>query len=316
MAKITVGTKVKLRPDVLVRHARSVPAHLGYTHDQFQYSDALRKQEGKIGIVRLIFPDSNYVNVDFNGDSIGINSTELLVKSGKGWKESADHTGKAPKHKAAATRRRVKGVSKSPMVRKEKEKDWKKVARRELEKELGVKTKVRSYEYYEEHGAIALESTTGVANNGEREWIVFENSDDAKDAAKAKVKEDLENEPGIFIQNWLQNFITISDTDRRIIAGEEADNLVEDMEDNEAKEKAREKEYERIKEDLKDPIQYFVDDHGMYSREDLLKQSFIRIDIEKASEDAIRTDGVAHFLDVYDSSEVELPSGAVAYGTN
>ena len=316
MTKLTVGTKVKLRSDVSVRHARSVPAHMGFSHEQFAWRDTLNKLEGKIGTVSRIFPDSDHVNVDFNGETIGINSTELLVKSGKGWKESADHTGKAPKHKAAATRRKVRSVSKSPMVRKEKEKDWKKIAKKELEKELGVKTKLCSYQYYEEHGAIALESTTGVANNGEREWIVFENSDDAEQAAKAKVKEDLENEPEMFTQSWLQNFIEISDTDRRIIAGEEADNIVEDMEDNEEKEKVREKEYERIKEDLKDPIQYFVDDHGMYSREDLLKQRFIRIDIEKASEDAIRTDGVAHFLDVYDSSEVELPSGAVAYGTN
>ena len=88
------------------------------------------------------------------------------------------------------------------------------------------------------------------------------------------------------------------------------------MEDNEAKEKAREKKYEEIKNALKDPVQYFVDDHGMYSREELMKQSFIQIDIEKASEDAIRSDGVAHFLDLYDSSEVDLPSGAVAYRTN
>ena len=314
MTKLTVGTKVKLRPDVLQRHARSIPAQLGYTHEQFQWREALGKQEGKIGVVRFVLPDSNYVNVDFNGDKIGINSTELVVKGGKGWKEAADHTGKAPRHKAAATKRKIRTVSKSPMVRKEK--DWKKVAKRELEKELGVKTKVRSYQYYEDHGAIALESTTGAAKNGEREWVIFENSDKAEQAAKAKVKEDLENEPGIFTQSWLQNFITISDTDRNLIAGEEADNLVEDLEDNEEKEKAREKEYEEIKEALKDPVQYFVDDHGMYSREDLMKQSFIRIDIEKASEDAIRSDGVAHFLDVYDSSEVDLPSGAVAYGTN
>jgi len=286
----------------------------------------------------------------------------------KGWKEEPDDSGKAPRHKAVATRRNIKGVSRVPMVRKHKhiwegcddlifisgknkgsaadifctendcnkgaftdehghaiinsiaevgfykDEDWKEVAKRELEKELGVKTKVSAYG--NEEDSFNLESTTGEGSNGEREWAIFKNEDEARSAAITQVKEDLENEPILFNQNWLQNFITISDTDRNIIAGEEADDLVEDMEDNEAKEKAREKEYEKIKVALKDPVQYFVGDHGIYSREELMKQSFIQIDIEKASEDAIRTDGVAHFLDHCDSSEVELPSGAVAYGTN
>jgi hypothetical protein len=41
---------------------------------------------------------------------------------------------------------------------------------------------------------------------------------------------------------------------------------------------------------------------------------WLTIDTKKAAADAIRTDGVAHFLDHYDGEEIELPSGAVAYG--
>ncbi len=285
---------------------------------------------------------------------------------GKGWKESADQSGKAPKHVKAANKRKVSGVSKVPMVRKEK--DWKKVAKKELEKELGVKTKLSAYGNDDEN-QLTLESTTGEGSNGESEWVIFKNEDEARSAATAQVKQDLENEPELFTQSWLQNFITISDTDKRIIAGEEADayvdNQMENREDdlikeadesdwiegekfadqietidNEiskaidedkdttaldkkrekiidaAKERIRSDKQEEIERELEDPVEYFVEHQGIYSREDLMKQSFIRIDVDKAAEDAIDTDGIAHFLDRYDSSELELPSGAIAYGTN
>ncbi len=240
---------------------------------------------------------------------------------------------------------------------------WDEVAKRELEEELHVKTKRRSYSYYENLGAIALESIRREANNGEREWIVFPDYDTAKEAALNKVREDLENEPGIFVQSWLRNFIKISDTDRRIIASEEANNFVDEvfseediikeadikseieeineriaeteeiaeigdidklleLEDkkekliDKAKEKVREDKYDEIYKSLEDPIKYFVDEQGIYSIEDLLKQSFIRIDVEKAAQDAVDTDGAGHFLDGFDSIGVELSSGAIAYGTN
>ena len=44
--------------------------------------------------------------------------------------------------------------------------------------------------------------------------------------------------------------------------------------------------------------------------------SALGIDSDAAAEAAVDTDGAAHFLDLYDGKEVELPSGAVAYGTN
>ncbi|MDD5454006.1 MAG: hypothetical protein PHW62_00700 [Candidatus Ratteibacteria bacterium] len=292
------------------------------------------------------------------GKNIRLPSGKVIKN--KGWEEAPDISGKAPEHVKAATRNKVKGVSKSPQVKKEK--DWKVVAKKELEKELGVKTKLSNYQYYTDLGAIALESTEGEGSNGEREWIVFKDEDDAREAAKAKVKEDLENEPEVFTQSWLQNFITVYDTDKRIIAGEEADSQIEGMDDEElvkeagldeewndlevkknelfesesedvegkleglrtkqddliekAKDSLRSSKSDQIQDALEDPVEYFVEQQGIYSREDLMKQSFIRIDIEKAAEDAIDTDGVSHFLDNYDGAELELPSGAIAYGTN
>ena len=76
--KIKVRDIVKLRKDVLLRHARSIPAYMGYTKEQFEWRDTLKKLEGKKGVVTKVFK-SGYVNVDFGSTLIGINKSELVV---------------------------------------------------------------------------------------------------------------------------------------------------------------------------------------------------------------------------------------------
>lgn len=76
--KFNVGDSVVLREDVLQRHARSVPAHAGYTHEQFHWRDTLRKLEGQTGQIERTFENSKHVNVQFrDGTLIGIDRTEL-----------------------------------------------------------------------------------------------------------------------------------------------------------------------------------------------------------------------------------------------
>lgn len=72
-----LNKKVKLREDVLIRHSRSVPAHLGYTHEQFVWRDLLRKLKGKKGKIMRTFPESSHVNVKFGKKLIGLNYKEL-----------------------------------------------------------------------------------------------------------------------------------------------------------------------------------------------------------------------------------------------
>ena len=217
---------------------------------------------------------------------------------------------------------------------------WVETARAELAQVLGVA--VVMDDGYDTTEGISMTAVQGKGNNGESEWIVFSNTQAAEDFAIAQVKGDLESDPGMFSQDWLQNMITIGNADRRLMAGEEADYIVDDMEEEQliedagmteeyaelvddvqkeemldaAKDTVREKNYDEIYNALGDPIQYFVHDRGVYSVDELLKASFIQIDVEVAARDAVDTDGVAHFLDRYDGSETELPSGAVAYGTN
>lgn len=122
--------------------------------------------------------------------------------------------------------------------------------------------------------------------------------------------------------NDLSTYLEITETDRRILAGEEADNYIDSLSDDEliemagfedelseleekqdsgdddfdfddekddliekAKEKVRDEEYDRVYEKLDDPIGYFVDDLGAYSEEDLAKANFIRVDYEHLGRD-------------------------------
>ena len=75
---IKKGSKVKLRTDVLPRHSRSVPAHMGYTTAQFSWRDTLRKLKGRTGTVTRTFPSSSHVNVKFGKTLIGIGKNELV----------------------------------------------------------------------------------------------------------------------------------------------------------------------------------------------------------------------------------------------
>ena len=73
------GDKVKLRIDVLKRHSMSVPAHAGYTKEEFAWRATLNRLEGKQGTIERIFPGSRHVNVKFrDGTLIGLDYTELV----------------------------------------------------------------------------------------------------------------------------------------------------------------------------------------------------------------------------------------------
>lgn len=175
------------------------------------------------------------------------------------------------------------------------------------------------------------------ADGTEYNWISSE--DEAERIALEIVRNDLESEPEIFNQEWLQGFMSISETDKRVISNEEADSRVEGMDDEEIiKEAGMEVEYEEaadgeekdqiiensreavremisdaIESELNDPIKYFVDDQGIYSIEDLMKQPWITIDVESAADGAIREDGWAHFLSHYDGDYETTKGGGVVY---
>lgn len=125
------------------------------------------------------------------------------------------------------------------------------------------------------------------------EYNIIKDEDEAERIATEHVKQDLEQEPSIFSQDFLQSFVYITDTDKRIMISEEEDNIRE-MVEEQAEEEDFESDAEKntwienrvgghlqeFENDLKDPINYFVIEQGMYSIEDLMKQNWISIDIK------------------------------------
>jgi len=169
-----------------------------------------------------------------------------------------------------------------------------------------------------------------------REEYWFMTEDEADEA----VRENLENlldDIGIQGINGWKNFVYVSDTDKRIIAREEADFRVEDMSDDEIIEeagiedeydeagemedwdaqsnlidKAREivesdiydEVYDRLENDLED----YLSEMG-YS--DISEVSFVQVDTDDLIDYIIRSDGRCHCLPTYDGNEYEF--GDVVY---
>lgn len=78
---MTEGMIVQLREDVLQRHSRSVPAHAGFSTQQFAWRDTLRKYLRTSGVITRVFDKS--VNVRFpDGVTIGINTSEVIPRNG------------------------------------------------------------------------------------------------------------------------------------------------------------------------------------------------------------------------------------------
>lgn len=201
-----------------------------------------------------------------------------------------------------------KTAAKKPVVKKEK--DWKKVALAELKKYENDKgLKIASY---------GNEDDEFVAESSSAEYRVFKSYNDAEKEAVRYVEEMIEEMPENFNQGFMNNYYYVSDTDKRIIAGEEADRTLEDEgleEGDEGYQERYDKIYNTWYKGLdKDPVDFLINDQGIYS--DVSEISFLGIDSRKAAQEAVDVDGVAHFLSSYDGNQIEMTNGAVAYRTN
>ena len=149
---------------------------------------------------------------------------------------------------------------------------------------------------------------------GYEEYIVFPSYNAAEQYAVSYVKEMLEDDPSMFSQNWLMHYMKADDISA---FAEDAGNAAhEDAEySGEDPDEAYEEAYERVESELKrDPISYFAD-FGM-SVTDAYEKGWLSIDVRKAAQEAVDTDGVEHFLARYDGNEIDLENGAYAYRIN
>jgi hypothetical protein len=80
MPMFQVGDKVKIAPNGLAQHSKSVPAHMGYTSDQFKWRKTISdlQDAGKVGRVTRVSGDN--VDCDFGGANEIVLYDYLLVK--------------------------------------------------------------------------------------------------------------------------------------------------------------------------------------------------------------------------------------------
>lgn len=147
-----------------------------------------------------------------------------------------------------------------------------------------------------------------------KEYMVFPSYNAAERYAVNYVKDMLEDDPGMFSQDWLTGYMKANDI--HAFASDAGDAAYEDAEySGEDPDEAYEEAYNRVESELKnDPVSYFAD-FGM-SVTDAYEKGFLGIDVRKAAQDAVDTDGVEHFLARYDGNEIDLENGAYAYRIN
>jgi hypothetical protein len=174
------------------------------------------------------------------------------------------------------------------------------------------------------------------------EFNLIPSFDTFHDIAIDYVTQMLEDEPELFTQSWLESHLYITDTDKRLIAGDEAEAYIGNMTEKEIADEYENKHGEllitlyesddgeeeqldarKMREELydayydyvygeleRDAVGYFTDNLG-YPIEDLMKNNLFSIDIGAAAEDAVQTDGEAHFLSHYDGNYEETNGGII-----
>src|SRR5208282_91166 len=196
---------------------------------------------------------------------------------------------------------------------------------------------------YDDYSVDVTDNSDGTATVAG--YIIAPNDDVPENMALAQVRSDLESEPELFNQDWLQGHINeerlrndlYSDVEEGIRqspdsygweAGKDSDGN-ELVRYNEEGEEDDDGEYdsagqpfeeqtepsdewleEKTNELLRYPVQYMQEIHG---DADGIKQAIAiaGIDINAAAEEAVAADGWQHFLSRYDGNSYDLPSGGV-----
>jgi hypothetical protein len=190
-----------------------------------------------------------------------------------------------------------------------------------------------------------FDTTVFEVKSGSKEWQVVEDHDAMHELAVASVKQDLEEEPGMFEPSFIEshidekklrdelesdlqdmNYDDFNDMDDdELIKELQRSSLVEDpylgedddeelvLEDREGLIEALAEE--KTRRDLKYPLDYLEE---IYGKEDAVKKAIeiAGIDEDAAAEEAVSSDGPEHYLSSYDGRSSETPSGFYYWRTN
>ena len=156
------------------------------------------------------------------------------------------------------------------------------------------------------------------------EYVIFKTMNDAIEYAEAQVKDNLLSEPELFNQDWLQHHVDgkrMASEFRSDIENQKYEHIKDDPEsfnltkedaeeENEAFQQMVNAEVENELGDIEiDPVSY-LKEFGMESK------IVDYIDVEKASKDAVVTDGFAHFIATYDGDYTETDEAFIVMRTN
>lgn len=147
----------------------------------------------------------------------------------------------------------------------------------------------------------------------EHNWI--ESEEEAESIALDIVRQDLENEPEIFNRDWLLGHI---DTEKYLedIRSDIEEWTREDAEEDREREYSEEEIEEKVEEKLKEIggrlLDWLENDLG-YTGETLWQKVSPYLDLTEAAQDAIDTDGWAHFLSTYDGEYETTNKGVVFF---
>ncbi len=180
--------------------------------------------------------------------------------------------------------------------------------------------------------------TIRLAHGGSKEWSVVEDYDQQHALALEVVKQDLEEDPSIFNQDFIERHINMDrlrrDLESDVQNGNEeqlremsdrefwrtAERYIDVPEEDDDGDMPDPEDYiddvanAMTDEQLKDPMSYLEDIYG----DDAAKRAIeiAGIDVNAAAEDAVDTDGEAHFLARYDSNDYHTKNGLVYWRDN
>ena len=186
------------------------------------------------------------------------------------------------------------------------------------------------------------------ATDNNLEYRVFKSEDDAEEVAVEQVREDLEESPENFNQDWLMNYIDGGDFFEEALnemnqvyvddIESESDSVYENrliaelvenglMDEEDAKSDYAEPMADDLKSDYvalltegqldegNNGLNYFIYNFGEEETYKMVRDNNL-IDIDEASKDAVNVDGIGHFLSSYDGETLYLSNDCVAYRTN
>ncbi len=186
------------------------------------------------------------------------------------------------------------------------------------------------------------------------EYLLFEKHEDMVEEAKDQVRQDLEDEPELFNQDFIDRHQDVTETDARLLAQDFAQSRLDGVEDelsseieNEVRDDLSDKEdkenfeelvddevqkrlpkaledkesdlvdelEEEIKSDFRD---FIVNQEGLTNDENFQEEygKFMHLDIDEAVEDAISEDGAEHFISRIDGESHEVGDGKVMVKEN